>query len=426
MANNNVKMSNKKKWLVVIVGLIAIITIFNVTNTLWRNRFGYFVEGPELKYEHSWADVLKLEDGNVLVLGANQHEWPNKEDLKNMKHKSSVGIENMIVKETPTELYITNENKFVDFKMPNNILYQPKGILLENNKLLLTFAYDPNDKNIKYTEYGRMKRTAPFPYDSMAIVDLKTGKVEKIARKKININKEPYTDSTIFELLENGKVVIIDTCDDFIVEVYDPDSNISEIVERTDLGRLSYNTAITKGKDSILIFGKFYSSGSETGGVLEYNNNTKTIKLVGQTLKQENPIIKKVSDNKILIVGEEGKFEIYNTDTNTSKVIARLLKKEERDNDISLHRPSFAGAFIDKRYFLVTGGNNGSFPFTRIDKTSEVLDLKTNKVYMGPNMIKPTDNHKSIELDNGNILLLGSDRFSDMKITQLFKRRGNK
>ncbi len=415
---------NKK--LIWTLGLIGIIGLILFIKDISRYRFGYFVEGPELKYQHSWADVLKLEDGNVLVLGANQHEWPNQEDLKTMKHKSSVGIENMIIKETPSELYITNENKFIDFKLPNDILYQPKGILLKNNKLLLTFAYDPNNKNVKYTEYGRMKRTAPFPYDSMAIIDLKTKKVEKIARKKININKEPYTDSTIFELLENGKVVIIDTHNDFIIEVYDPDSNISEIVERTDLGRLSYNTAITKGKDSILIFGKFYSSGSETGGVLEYNDSTKTIKLVGQTLKQENPMVKKVSDNKILIVGEEGKFEIYNTDTNTSKVIAQLLKKEERDNDISLHRPSFAGAFIDKQYFLITGGNNGSFPFTRIDKTSEVLDLEANKVYMGPNMIKPTDNHKSISLSNGDVLLVGSRRFSDMKITQLFKRRGNK
>ena len=75
---------------------------------------------------------------------------------------------------------------------------------------------------------------------------------------------------------------------------------------------------------------------------------------------------------------------------------------------------------------MITGGNNGSFPLTRVDRTSEVFDLKTNKVYMGPNMIRPTDNHKSISLGNENILLLGGDRFSDMKATQLFKKWGNK
>ena len=259
----------------------------------------------------------------------------------------------------------------------------------------------------------------------MAIVDLKTGNVEKIARKKININKEPYNDSTIFGLLENGRVVIIDTHNDFIVEVYDPNSNTSEMVGKFDnLGHLSRAVTIPKEKDSLLIFGILYSSGSEIGGVLEYNDHTKTIKLVGEVLKQESPIVKRISNNEILIVGKEGKFEIYNTDTNTSKIVANILKKYDRRNDSRLHTPSFSGTFINERYFLITGGNNGSFPPTRVDKTSEILDLKNNKIYIGSNMIKPTDNHRSISLDNENILLLGSDRFSDMRITQIFKRRG--
>ena len=417
-----------KKVFIGIIGLIAIIWLIFFIKDIPKYRFGYFVEGPELKYEHKDADVLKLENGNVLVLGANQHEWPNQEENKKTGYIGpSVSIKDMIVKETPSELYIVDENKFVDFKMPHNILYQPKGMLLKNNKLLLTFAYHPNDKSIKYTEYGRIKRTAPFPYDSMAIIDLKTGQVEKIARKKINTNKEPYIDSTVFGLLENGKVVIIDTNNDFIVEVYNPDSNISEIVGKFDnLGHLSRAVAIPKGKDSLLIFGIFYSLNTEIGGVLEYNDSTKTVKLVGKTLKQENPIVKRISNNEILIIGKEDKFEIYNTDTNTSKIVAKISKKNDRKNDSRLHKPSFSGAFINEKYFLITGGNNGSFPLTRVDRTSEVFDLKTNKVYMGPNMIRPTDNHKSISLGNENILLLGGDRFSDMKATQLFKKWGNK
>lgn len=417
-----------KKVIIGIIGLIVLFWLIFFIKDIARYRFGYFVEGPELKYQHSWADVLKLENGNVLVLGANQHEWPNEEDLKKMGHIGpSVSIKDMIVKETSSELYIANKNKFADFKMPNNILYRPKGILLKNNKLLLTFAYDPNDKNIKYTEYAKMKRTAPFPYDSMAIIDLKTRKVEKIARKKININKEPRIDSTVFGLLENGKVVIIDTSNDFIVETYDPDSNTSEIVGKFDnLGSLSRAVTISKGKNNLLIFGIFYSSNTEIGGVLEYNDSTKTVKHIGKTLKQESPIVKRISNNEILIVGKEGKFEIYNTDTNTSKIVAKILKKNDRKNDTSLHKPSFSGAFINERYFLITGGNNGSFPLTLVNETSEVFDLKTNKVYMGPNMIKPTDNHKSISLDNGDVLLIGSRRFSDMKITQIFKKRRSK
>ena len=110
-------------------------------------------------------------------------------------------------------------------------------------------------------------------------------------------------------------------------------------------------------------------------------------------------------------MGKEGKFEIYNTDTNTSKIVAKILKKNDRKNDTSLHKPSFSGAFINERYFLITGGNNGGFPLTLANKTSEIFDLKTNKVYMGPNMIKLTDNHKSISLDNGNVLLMGSRQF---------------
>ena len=66
-----------KKVFIGIIGLIAIIWLIFFIKDIPKYRFGYFVEGPELKYEHKDADVLKLENGNVLVLGANQHEWPN-------------------------------------------------------------------------------------------------------------------------------------------------------------------------------------------------------------------------------------------------------------------------------------------------------------------------------------------------------------
>ena len=118
-----------KKVIIGIIGLIVLLWLIFFIKDIARYRFGYFVEGPELKYEHRDADVLKLENGNVLILGQNAHSCPTPEACKDNI---------MPVVEIPSEIYNAKTNKIEELRLPNNIRYQAKGILLKNNRLLLT------------------------------------------------------------------------------------------------------------------------------------------------------------------------------------------------------------------------------------------------------------------------------------------------
>ena len=50
-------------------------------------RWGYFEKGPGMKYEHKYADAIKLDNGNIFVLGNNIHQSPikGKSSIHNLK-----------------------------------------------------------------------------------------------------------------------------------------------------------------------------------------------------------------------------------------------------------------------------------------------------------------------------------------------------
>lgn len=62
-----------KKW--IFFSIIAIVFIVIAIKILLPYRWGYFVEGPQMKYEHN-GDFITLENGDVLILGNNSHESP--------------------------------------------------------------------------------------------------------------------------------------------------------------------------------------------------------------------------------------------------------------------------------------------------------------------------------------------------------------
>ncbi len=417
-----------KKYFAIIITLILVtLLIFFAIKEISKYRFGYFVEGPELKYEHRDADVLKLENGNVLILGQNAHSCPTRETCKD---------DIMPVIEVPSEIYNAKTNKIEELRLPNNIRYQAKGILLKNNRLLLTHAYDPsNDSYPKVKKVGELLKDIkqPYLYDSMAVVNLNTLKVERVLKKKINQKYIPDYKWTNFTLLENNKVLIIDFLNNAI-EICNLESNASKILPNTKINKEFGSVVITKGKNKGLIFGptklphKKYSDlkYGELDNVLEYDDATETVSTVGKVMRRDFPLIKKINNNELLIMGGDfrGKWDLreiekYNLDSNSSEIIAKL--KQERNFEITTKASSFNGALIDDRYFLIAGGSFGGKPLEITRKSTEILDLQNFTITEGPKMHRRQANYKMITLNNENILLIGGKDIGNSKKIQVFK-----
>ncbi len=405
----------------VILCILAIFIIAIAIKMLLPYRWGYFAKGPAMKYEHKYADAIKLDNGNILVLGTNSHQRAIKDN-------------NLEIKETPSEIYNIKNNTFETVKLPNTIAYHNKGILLKNNKLLLTFAYAPYGAK-KYSKYGSPYDIKhPFPYDSMAIIDLNTMKIEKIIQKKINKTKRP-TEFDSFTLLNNGKVLILDgTSQPRSMEIYNPETNTSKLLN-IKINKTNQVAVVPNGENKALIFGESYNKDKDKekyygdlDTVLEYDDSTETIKTVGKNLRRLSPQAIRINNENILLLGghisrdtfmQKSKFhpdsevEVYNTKTNTSKIIGHLAKRRYSEpHDAYL---DFTTLFIGKDILLITGGYEPSIPSKISTKDTEIIDIKTGKISKGPKMRYRESEHKMLKLKNGKFIIIGS------KKTQLFK-----
>ena len=70
MKENFKKFFNSKKTKIALALILIIIGFFFVKE-LPKYRYGYFVDGPEMKYQHFKNSFIKLENGNILAVGEN-------------------------------------------------------------------------------------------------------------------------------------------------------------------------------------------------------------------------------------------------------------------------------------------------------------------------------------------------------------------
>lgn len=386
----------KKIFIITIVISVIIFSAFKLT----QYQLGYFIKGPIMQHTHNKSDIITFNNGDVLILGTNEYRVSENSKLPKL------------VKQIPFEIYSLNDNKFINYDLPINLAYLPKGFLLNDNKLLLTFVCDLKKTNTN------------FSYSSMAIINLKTQKIEKIIPKKINKQYEPNYDNTSFTLLNNGEILIIDF-ENQISEIYNPKTNISKILD-LKIDKQYGSKVIAQGKNKALIFGN-------SENVQEFDASTQKLKIVGKYSGRENLILERINSKEILLFGgnkypfsfavhpDNGQaIEIYNTENNTSKIICNLQGKRNYDyrNKIS----SFDIAPINDRYYLISGGLSGSPTLKFQLKSTEVLDLKNNKIIKGPNMKSTHFNHKMIPLKNGNILVFDNQYdYSFSQSTEIFK-----
>ena len=350
---------------------------------------GYFAKGGNFKYRHppSITNLVKMDDGNILVVG------------KNTEHGGYL----------PGELYNVKTNVITDVAFPMRIYYRGIGIMLENNRILLPFAYDPSKPEYK-------NKTA-YPYDCMAIVDLNTAKVEKLLKKKI-ANEEQYITNSIYHipLFDKYKVILFDLNKDRM-EVYDIKNECSTIINLPPEMRRNLIRAIPVEENRVLIFcDRSADKSTETDIVWEYNDTTKAIRKVGKRKKGGIRAMAKINPQEIATLNYRGiskdktriinEIEIYNIKHNTSKTIVSLTTNFSYD----LPNREYNGARYGDNYFVVAGGRCEmgkvlGYKDGQTMKKSEIVDLKTYKTYIGPKTAHYIAGHQIITLDNGDVFI---------------------
>ena len=350
---------------------------------------GYFAKGGNFKYRHppSITNLVKMDDGNILVVG------------KNTEHGGYL----------PGELYNVKTNVITDVAFPRCIYYRGIGIILENNRILLPFAYDPGKP-----EY---KNKAAYPYDCMAIVDLNTAKVEKLLKKKI-ANEEQYITEAMHNvtLFDKYKVILFNFYKDKM-EVYDIKNECSTIINLPPEMKQKLIRVIPVEKKKVLIFcDSSADKSTKTDIVWEYDDTTKTIKKAGKRKKGSIMAIAKINPEEIAILSHHGKsddttqtineIEIYNVKHNTSKTIASLTTNFDYD----LPGREYNGAKYGDNHFVVAGGRCEmgkvlGYKNRQTTRNSEIVNLKTYKTYAGPKTAHYIAGHQMITLDNGDVFI---------------------
>ena len=412
------KLSFLFKSVIFILILTLIIKSIYFAVNFQKYKFGHFVKGLQLKHQHGGSNenTFKLDNGNIFILGKN-------DDNGNY---------------TPSEIYDIKTNKVKEIILPKNLYYWDNGLLLNNNKLLITHAYDSN--NSKY------KLEKAYPYDSMVILNLDTMKFEKLIEKKINNTLEPVRCFNIMNAaLFDDKVFMYQRGK---VEIYNIDKNTSELMNISLDKFLNVDQVFPTKENDILLFGSNILSKDkekkvEYGDldyVYKYNYKSNTIKTAGKVLRRVHPRRIKIDDSRIVIFGgkaalpdsnskyreitELKEIEIYNINTGKAEVVANLL--EPRCYEF-MGAGGFNGAKLGDKYFLITGGKCFLGPMFGIKsktspKDSEILDLETYEIQHGPKAKQELAGQKMITLNNGNIFIFLSQRAGNNRGTQFFKQ----
>lgn len=406
----------KKVFIVLFMLMTFLLLYFGFSGILKKyNKFGYFVTGPNTAYPHfiSNRGLVRLNNGNILILGTHYQNNSN-------GHLTYI----------PTELYNVTSNEIETFNlnMDKNLVFKPEGILLNDNKLLLTsvgnksnpgypsVTFNRNSK-FKYLEFGFTDAPDAIPYNNMAIIDLKKNKVEKIIPKKLEHKYHTITKSGISPQVITGYKAV-NLFENFL-EIFDLKTGTSKIIS------FDYDYIIdtlVNTSNGILLLG--INADTLKPIIIRFDEKTETLENLGVRNSYRVPIVQDLLNAKLLIIGTKAinvsrysYGEIYDLKNKKTLKTIPLL----RDDFSSETEPPFSLFELNDRYIMILGGCVGYYPITgpRYIQNTEIIDIQNNVVKKGPKA--PFSNAATIKLDNGDIFLIVGNKTAIFKVNKTLK-----
>lgn len=363
----------------VVIILICLISLLYMSyNNKKRNIYGQYTVLTQLSDKHYDCDVIKLSDGKVLILGNDPYS-------------------------IPTELYDYNTNEASIFSFPPSIKINKQGIALPNNKILLIGVCNNQNK----------KCTGNFGYNDIAVFDFDSNKVQHFYK----INDSDYIKVYDYLLMDNGNVFLLlaytkDYKEHFYkIGIYNPNKNTLELSKKYKMNTSNcIPSGIQINSNEILVL-------ANMSKIMKFNIKQKILKETASTNLLDNSFYKKLG-NKILILGSD-RGSIAQSDYNLlydfkeDKIIqipSMLVEKSFKTFYTKKSVPEFNVTSFNQYQAIITGGRGRSEWHSiggMILNSAEIYDSEINEFIRINDMNCPRYGHRSLLMDDGNILLIG-------------------
>ena len=377
---------NKNKYIfILIIVLLFLIYVSLLLRDIQKQKYGHFVKGANLKYSHyqGYNNVFRLDNNNIFILGEN-------------------GI--------PSELYDIKTNTVQEIHFPDNLFYRSDGILLDNNRLLLSNAHIINENDYRKSEI--------IPYGYIVIINLNNMIIEKIIQKQKNAEK----GLTTAYLLNNNRVLLHRYNQ---IEIVDITNGTTRILKNVQIPNLFKIIPIEENKVLIFANANLESKSAICDSIYELDILTENLKKINEITPREFPLIKKISDKEIVILGSYLKkdnnkiIEIYDIKKNKIQVAANtVLNRCTFNNRLNVEK------FVENKLLIIGGSCDiSTLPsFEKQSKQSEILNLDTHEIILGPKSPYYIVGATTIKLKNGNIFITNSRGSELSKKVQIFKK----
>lgn len=404
----------KQRKLKIVIGIVCLLIVSYVIGLqVNKYRFGYFIKGPQMKYEHERPiSIIALNDNEILILG---HSRPDVSEILSTHYNfgEQAILEDEFYKKyhnIPSEIYNFKTNEFMNFPLKKDVFYEPEGIVLDKNNVLLTRVCktDKQNKDAIIDCYNNML---------IAIYNFKTNNYS--FKKNLIKRKDMYID-----LIEEDKILIIggnhisalwgDFIPDDILKQdksrklnanileYDLKNNIVKSIDIIPANIKINKNNIIKLKNKVYVF-------SYEQSVYKLDLATLDLKkMITLKSKKEITSLCKITEDKIAFINSN-KIFIYNIKNNEIE-IEMLLPIQRKNQKITS---------ISNNILLITGGLQMCFPSNYCNaKETEFLNIKNKKIYRGVNI----ERHADISANNSSqIIFLETTAFLKPKNTVIFK-----
>lgn len=361
----------------IIVGLLVLLIFVFILIKFSKYNYGYFKKVANLQFNHPDADVIKLSNNQIIILG---------NDIK--------GI--------PSEIYDPESNEVKYFIFKDNLFISQRGLALNDHKILLINTCNPIISKCNINTFYDFK-------NNITVYDLKSKKIVNNYTFKSfsNLIIEDYLcleDGNVFFILSNHP---IKQKSEYYFLVYDVQKNSTNILKKTsDLHRPK---GIKISNDEILIF-------QDNSTVLKYNVKKQDFVPTKSKTSIYNCSYTKIGD-KVLILGTSGALNNKNQynqlyDINQDKITN--IPPMHFDRTFALLNSNGKTIYrtipLNSKQVLIMGGRKHSkwgLGIRGIDiRNAEIYDIDKNAFIPIANSNYTHDSSELIKLDD-NILIIG-------------------